>query len=77
MPDWKGRWELHITGNSFYGVIWTDDIKEEDGTISELEMTQTETGKVLKLPPAELKNVPGGVLFKGEGRIIIADRIEV
>lgn len=76
MGDWKGRWELHVTGDSFYGVIWTDDIREEDGTISELEMTQTETGKIFKLPAAELKNVPGGVLFKGTGRVVISDKIE-
>lgn len=76
MPEWKGRWELYVKGNAFHGVIWTDDIEEEDGTITALEMTQTETGKHFKLPPAEIKNIAGGVLFKGEGRIIISDRIE-
>ena len=43
---------------------------------TEYTLTQTETGKHFKLPPAELKNIAGGVLFKGEGRIIISDKID-
>lgn len=76
MADWLGNGELHVKGNLFWGLIWTDDISLPDGAIQDITIGKPEDGPTYTCRKAEIKNIPGGIMFRGTGEVVINDKIE-
>jgi hypothetical protein len=72
---WKGQYELHIKDGGCYGIIWTDDIKE-NGFLQDISLKSNDSDGFFVVRNAEIKKFEGGVLFKCTTRPIYRAEIE-